>query len=258
MLVRRLCVEKSERITAFALSSSKPNNIFLSTNKGSIEKWNWVEGTRLEYWHISTPIYHMATSSIRSDETPNDLVYTVDRNGEGQWMLTVHKLLGGDEASKTDLGTLIRYSKPFTSVKIKENGRIIVLTSGSRLIIGTSAKPNEASLKDVVYIWRELDCPEWISTMDIRTRPFEIPSSEAKGANLESCGAFDVAVGLLRGQIIVYDDLLNNLIRKESKKNPEEKKGISSQRLHWHRTAVLALKWSKDGTFHFFGPTMQD
>lgn len=258
MLVRRLRVGKSERVTAFALSPSKPNNIFISTNTGSIEKWNWVEGTRLEYWHIYTPIYHLATSSFRSDETPNDLVYTVERKGEGQWMLTVHRLLGGDEASKTDLGTLIKYSGPFTSVKVLENGRIIVLTSGSRLIIGSSDNPDLASLKDIVYVWRELNCPEWISTIDIRTRPSEMLSTKAKGTNLGFDGALDVAVGALRGQIIIYDDLLNSLIQKESKSKPEKKRGVSSQRLHWHRTAVLALKWSKDGTFIIIGHPLHD
>lgn len=258
MLVRRLCVGKSERVTAFALSPSEPNNIFLSTNTGSIEKWNWVEGARLEYWHISTPIYNLATSSFRSGETPNDLVYTIDRDGEGQWLLTVHRLLGGEEASKTDLGTLIKHSTPFTSVKITENGRIIVLTSGSRLIVGSSDKPNLASLKDVVYIWRELNCSEWISTMDVRIRPSEVPSTKANGTALGFDGALDVAVGVLRGQIIIYDDLLNGLIKKESKDKLKKKTGMSSQELHWHRTTVLALKWSKDGTFIIFGFLLQD
>lgn len=248
----------SDRVTAFTLSPSKTNHIFLSTNTGSIEKWDWVGGTRLEYWHISTPIYHLATSSFSSDETPNDLVYTVDRKGEGRWMLTVHRLLGGDEASKTDLGTLIKHSDPLTSVKIVENGRIIVLTSGSRFIVGSSDKPDLVSLKDVAYVWRELTCPEWITTMDIRTRPYETPSTKAKGTNLGFDGALDVAIGTLRGQIIVYDDLLNGLIHKESKSKSEKKRGISSQRLHWHRTAVLALKWSKDGTFVIFGHLVQD
>lgn len=251
-------MRKSERITAFALSPSRPNNIFLSTNTGSIEKWDWVEGLRLEYWHISTPIYHLATSTLRSDETPNDLVYTVDRKGEGQWMLTVHRLLGGDQASKTDLSTLIKSSDAFTSVKISENGRIIVMTSGSRLIIGTADKPDSISLKDTIYVWREWNCPEWISTMDIRTRPFETSSAKAKGSNSGFDGALDVAVGALRGQIMIYDDLLNNLIQKESKNKPEKKKVVSSQRLHWHRTAVLALKWSKDGTFVALGHLQGD
>lgn len=257
LLVRRLCVRKTERVTTFALCPSKTNHIFLSTNTGSIEKWDWIEGIRLEYWHISTPIYHLATSIDRSNGTSNDLVYTVDRKGEGQWMLTVHRLLGGDEASKTDLGTLIRIPEALTSVKILENGRIIVMTSGSRIIIGSTDKPDLIPLKDIAYVWREVKCPEWISTVDVRIRPYDTVSTKAKGTNLELDGALDVAVGTLRGKIIVYDDLLKNLIRQEGNIKSEKNRGISSQRMHWHRTAVLALKWSKDGMLIIVGHLTQ-
>ncbi len=247
LLVRRLRMSKADRVTAFALSPSKMNHIFVSTNTGSIEKWDWVEGCRLEYWHISTPIYHLATSSSRPKETPNDLVYTVDRKGESQWLLTVHRLLGGDEASKTDLGTLIKYAEPLTSVKVLDNGRIIVLTSGSRLVVGTSDKPNLGSLKNITYVWRDVKCPEWITTMDVQIRPHERAGKKAEGPNLGCYGALDVAIGTLRGQIIIYDDFLKSLISKESNTKTETRRAISSQRIHWHRNAVLALKWSKDG-----------
>jgi NET1-associated nuclear protein 1 (U3 small nucleolar RNA-associated protein 17) len=247
LLVRRLRMSKADRVTAFALSPSKMNHIFVSTNTGSIEKWDWVEGCRLEYWHISTPIYHLVTASSRPKETPNDLVYTVDRKGESQWLLTVHRLLGGDEASKTDLGTLIKYAEPLTSVKVLDNGRIVVLTSGSRLIVGTSDKPNLGSLKDITYVWRDVKCPEWITTIDVQIRPHERVGKKAEGPNFGCYGALDVAIGTLRGQIIIYDDFLKSLISKESNIKTEKRRAISSQRIHWHRNAVLALKLSKDG-----------
>ena len=250
-------MRKSERVTAFALCPSKTNHIFLSTNTGSIEKWDWIEGIRLEYWHISIPIYHLATATHGSNETSNDLVYTVDRKGEGQWMLTVHRLLGGGEASKTDLGTLIKSPEALTSVKIMENGGIIVLTSGSRIIIGSTDKPDLTPLKDISYVWREVKCREWISTVDVRIRPYDTVSKKAKRTKSGLDGALDVAVGTLRGKIIVYDDLLNSLIHQESNIKSEKQKGISSQRMHWHRNAVLALKWSKDGMFIVIGHLTQ-
>lgn len=253
LLVRRLVVRKLGKVTGFALSPSQPNHIYLSTNVGSIEKWNWVEGKRLGCWHNSTPIHHLATSSLSSDEASNDLVYTVDRKGQTQWMLTVHRLLEGDEAPKTDLGTLMKYPSPLTSVKILMNGKIIILTCGSQLIVGYSDKPDSSSLKDVAYVWREIECPEWISSVDVQTRPYQTTIMEADGRNLGLDSALDVAVGTLRGPIVIYDDLLNNLVRNETSSKTENRRGLSSQKLHWHRTAVLALKWSKDGTYVLVG-----
>ena len=214
---------------------------------GSIERWDWTEGKRVEYWNISAPIYSLATMNLNMDVSSNALVYTVDRNGGVPWMLTVHRLLGGSEASKTDLGTLLKYSEPLTFIKILDSGRIIVATSGQRLIMGTCERPNLDSLKDVSYVWRDVDCPEWITSVDVRMRPYD--GKKPRVSKTSFHGAIDVAVGTLKGKIIVYDDLLGNLLRIENGMKGSQGNGANSRFLHWHRTAVLALKWSADGRF---------
>lgn len=254
LLVRKLQISRSDRVSAFALSSTNPSHLFVSTSSGSIEKWDWLDGTRLEYWNISATIYSLATSTPVHAETNNGLVYTVDRKDEGQWRLTVHRLLGGAEASKTDLGTLLKYNEPLIFVKILVNGRIVVVTSGSRLIIGTCDRPSPDSLKDLSYVWRDVNCPEWITSIDVQLRPYDTTAKKPKTSKATFHGAVDIVVGTLRGKIIIYDDLLENLVRIERGKTAQQVDSISSRRLHWHRSAVLALKWSMDGTyivFHF-------
>lgn len=256
LLVRRLQLSRSDRISAFALSSTNASHLFVSTSSGSIEKWDWSEGTKLEYWNTLVTIHSLATSMPVQAETGNGLVYTVDRTvdrkGEGQWRLTVHRLLGGSEASKTDLGTLLKYSDPLTFVKILDNGRTVIVTSGSRVIIGTSDMPSPDSLKDLSYVWRDVSCPEWITSIDVQLRPYDKTLKKPKSPKKAFHGAVDIAVGTLRGQIIIYDDLLENLIRIERGTKAQQVDGVSSRRLHWHRSAVLALKWSMDGTYVIF------
>lgn len=154
---------------------------------------------------------------------------------------------GGEEASKTDLGTLIKYPQPLTSVSVLEKGRIIVLTSKSRLIIGSTDKPDSTSLNELAYVWRDIECPEWITCIDVRIRPKDKHARKPNDSECGTLGAVDVVVGILTGAIIRYDDLLRNLIVKERHTKSEIATGVSSQRLHWHRNAVLTLKWSKDG-----------
>lgn len=214
---------------------------------GSIERWDWAEGKRLEYWNISASIYFLATTNQNIDKPSNALVYTVDREEVGPWMLTVHRLLGGSEASKTDLGTLLKYSEPLTFIKILDSGRIIVVTSGQRLMVGSCERPNPDSLKDVSYVWRDVDCPEWITSVDVRMRPYD--SKKPKASKTAFHGAIDVAVGTLKGKIIVYDDILENLIRIENSMKGSQGNGVNCRVLHWHRTAVPALRWSIDGRF---------
>lgn len=252
LLVRRLQLSRAHPVSAFALSSINTNHLFISTNSGSIEKWDWLEGTRLEYWDISATIYSLAMSMPVHTEKGNGLVYTVDRKGEGQWKLTVHRLLGGSEASKTDLGTLLKHGEPLKFVKILDNGRVVVITSGSRVIIGTCDRPSPDSLKDLSYTWRDVDCPEWITSIDVQMRPYDTTMKKPKPSKKSFPGAVDIVVGTLRGKIIVYDDLLGNLIRVESGTTAQQVDSISSRRLHWHRSAVLTLKWSLDGTYSVF------
>lgn len=245
--MRSLRIPGPERVSAFALSSTNPNFLFVSTNMGSIERWDWTEGKRLEYWNISAPIYSLATMNLSIDKSSDALVYTVDRKGEGPWMLTAHRLLGGSEASKTDLGTLLKFSEPLTFIKILDSGRIIVVTSGQRLIVGSCERPNPDPLKDLSYVWRDLDCPEWITSVDVRMRPYDIKKPRVSKTTFH--GAIDVAVGTLKGKIILYDDLLGKLLRIENGTKGSQGNGANSRFLHWHRTAVLALKWSADGRF---------
>lgn len=214
---------------------------------GSIERWDWTEGKRLEYWNISASIYSLATLNQNIEKSSNALVYTVDRKEAGPWMLTVHRLLGGSDASKTDLGTLLKYSEPLTFIRILDNGRIIVVTSGQRFMVGSCERPNSDSLKDVSYVWRDVDCPEWITSIDVRMRPYD--NKKPKVPETAFHGAIDVAVGTLKGKIIVYDDILGNFLRIENGMKGSQGNGTSCRFLHWHRTAVLALKWSTDGRF---------
>ena len=256
LLVRRLRVNKSDRVAAFALSFLETKHLFLATESGSIEKWDWIEGQRLEYWNISTPIQYITTSKPNLEGESTELVYTVDRKGGSQWMLTAHRLLGGEEASKTDLGTLIKYPQPLTSVSVLEKGRIIVLTSKSRLIIGSTDKPDSASLNELAYVWRDIECTEWITSIDVRIRPNNKDAKKPKNSESGTLGAIDVVVGVLTGAIIRYDDLLRHLIVKERLIKSENATGVSSQRLHWHRNAVLALKWSIDGACPALGAVL--
>lgn len=249
LLVRRLQISSPDRVSAFAISSTNQNQLYISTSLGIIEKWDWVEGTRLEFWNTSKPIHSLATSNPCITETANGLVYTVDRKSENNWLLTAHRLLGGSEASKTDLATLLKHPQPLTSVKVLDNGRVLLFTCGSRVTIGTCNRPNPDSLKDLSYVWREVECPEWITSIDAQLRPYKIPNQGSKKTYSEFHGAVDVAVGTLRGEILIYDDLLTNLIRIESGPKHGRANGVSSQRHHWHRTAVLALKWSIDGKY---------
>lgn len=275
--VRQLQRKKGDPISSFALSVSAPDQLYLATYSGTIEQWDWTENLKLGSWKLSSTIYFLATSKASDstvgtdhatngdvdglatnnalavkdegarDFTARDLVYTVDKKDQGLWMLSAHRLMGEQEVAKTEVITLHKSQEQLSSFKVIEGGQVIVATSGRQLIIGTSTMPGPSNLRELSYIWRILECPEWISSIDVRMRHVGNLETQARKKSLLR-DSLDVAVGGLKGAIHIYEDLLKKLFRREqaaSKNGAME--DIASRKLHWHRNPVLAVRWSLDG-----------
>lgn len=189
----------------------------------------------------------VAQKGAVSDNVTKDLVYTVDKKDQDLWRLSAHRLAGEKEVAATDVITLHKNKDPVSSFKVIEGGQVIVATSGRQLIIGTTTTPGPSNLRELSYIWRILECPEWISSIDVRMRLVGNLDVQAKKKGLLR-DSLDVVVGGLGGSIHIYEDVLKKLFRREqaaSKNSAME--DIISRRLHWHRSSVLAVKWSLDG-----------
>ena len=247
-LVRHLRISKSNKISAFALCSLRETDLYISTVKGTIEKWDWEQGCRVGYWKLSSSIYALTTSSRISGDALSDLVYTVDRKGADPWLVTAHRLVHGGESPSSEVKTLFSNQEAISSLKVLENGRFIVATSAAQLIIGHSNSPSPAKLQGLTYTWRIVESPEWIVSIDVRISHPEWDRKPSKGGK-KRIESLDIALGGLKGSIHIYENLLGNLICREQPHSKDNTKDIKSRRLHWHRNAVLALKWSLDGEF---------
>ena len=248
LLVRQLRIHKADSISAFAFSSTTPGHLYLSTISGTIEKWDWIEGSRLSHWKISSSIYSLETAEQNESDPGSDLVYTIDRKSQGPWLLSVHRLGGVDNGAKTDVKTLLTNQQALSSVRVLEKGRVIIATSGSQLMFGSSDEPAPSLLKDITYVWRIVECPEYIVSTDFRVRPSgEIPEMSKGKKSLAN--AIDIVIGGLKGSIHIYQDLLRNILKRDRRAGKEEPVRITSRRLHWHRNAVHAVKWSADGAY---------
>lgn len=245
LLVRSLQVSKGGTITGLALDASNRDRVYVTATSGDIERWHWKEGTRTNKWEISSSIHALGTAAHAEEETSNELVYTVDKKDGGKWLLSAHRLVGKGADTNTGVKTLLKYDERLSAFRVLAGGKVIVATSGQQLIVGTTEMPAPDKLSDIVYQWRIVDCPEWVTSFDVRIRPSERTSKRKHGVPLLE--AVDVALGGLKGAIHIYEDVLHKLVRKEKAGQAGTSEDISSRRLHWHRNAVLTLKWSLDG-----------
>ena len=208
-----------------------------------IEKWDWVQGLRLGQWRLSSSIYSLVTSSSGTRDSRTDFVYTIDRKEGEPWLLSAHRLAEVTETKTTDVMTLLKYEDQLSTVQVLEGGKVIMAISGSHIILGYLEGQASPALRDLSYVWRVIDCPEWVASIDARI----LRSSEGAKKKKETKDVITIAIGGLKGSIYIYDDLLTRMVHKERFPKKADVGDITSRRLHWHRNAVLAIKWSLDG-----------
>ncbi|MCJ1388675.1 hypothetical protein MMC18_001524 [Xylographa bjoerkii] len=252
LLVRTLSTStKQSGITGLALSASNFSHLYVTLSQGHLEKWDWTEGQRLGKWTTGSQISGVTVISQTSHNVEEDLIYTVDGR-PGSWMITAHHLRLGKDANQTEAHTLYKSTEPISSLKVLGSGDVVVASAGSRLILGNIANSEDSVLKNVKYTWRELTCPEWITTIDVRMSgdQKEAVDGGTMSASPTSSNSIDIVTGGLKGSVYVYRDLLAKLIQKERKKHLPPP---IAQHLHWHRTGVGAVKWSADGNYIISG-----
>lgn len=261
LLLRSLRVGRADNVSALKFSETDSSYIYVSTSSGIIQVWDWLDGKKVDSWDTNSTIEDLGTSKpVKSGQVISTsgignlngaIVHTVDRRGGSLWMITAHRLFGGRDAMKTEVATLRKVSEPLRSLKILENGRLVLASFGSCLTIGTTENTNPDSLKNLRYMWRDLQCPEWIASLDARITDRELPSKSSRKSKPKQSAivdrVVDIVIGGLKGSIFIYQDLLEQLALREHQINQEKKGDLSSRKLHWHRTAVLSVKWSLDG-----------
>ena len=246
LAVRHLPITQNDRITALCLSSVDDSHLYISTLSGIVEEWDWSSGVKLGHWKLSSSTHSLATPIRDVEDKMNRLVYTIDRKKTGPWSISACQLSIENDGKQAEEKILFKHTAFLSSIRVIEGGRFVVATSESQLILGNTATSVSSSLQDLAYKWRVVDCPEWIASIDIRMTYPELTGKKSRGGGTHY-GLIDIAVGGLNGSIHVYEDLLGKLIRKEQPNKRETAADITSRKLHWHRNAVLSLKWSLDG-----------
>ena len=222
----------------------------MATSQEILYLFAWAEGKKLGRWKLGARVWELAIATVRSSEDTTDVVYTREQTGT-KWKISAHKLRSGEDASKTESKTILSSSNPITRFKLIRDGKFIVATSGKRLLLGELTSNLSTSLRDLKYVWRELDTPEWITCFDVRessedpTLTYNDPIRAKETGGRDS--VVDVVLGHTTGVIFVYEDIINKLVRQERQRDDKAVSGIVPRRMHWHREAVHSVKWTSDG-----------
>ncbi|KAL9040061.1 MAG: hypothetical protein Q9180_002148 [Flavoplaca navasiana] len=262
LLLRELRPSHHHRVSDMAMSASDTSLVYISTEAGSVQLWNFMTGSLIDHWITKSSIYALQTIEPADSKNLSNIVYTIERQSQqGSWRIGAHRLTVYKEAKshaeskkrQRDAVHVRQSREPITSFRVLDQGRIIIATSGSILTLGYTQTPSEKPLKGVSYTWRDIECPEWISCIDVRiVPPDQGTKRRTSGPDLE-VARIDIVVGGLKGTVHVYDDLLRQLTRLEKPSKRVPNMDLSSRKQHWHRNTVFSVKWSRDGNYLISG-----
>ena len=238
VLEHSLPVDPADMVTSMTLSAADPDTLYIGTKKGYILSFCWPDGKRNGRWLTDAKIVDLVTG--RDSETVDETLLTIDASK--RWRITAHRLGSKDSTHKAELSTILKLKKPIRTLKVTQGCRVIVAITLDSILIGHRARSPAASLKDLKYIWREVQCHEPLVCFDVRQ---ETIFSNASPEN----PTIDLAVGDIHGCIYIYQNILHTL--KGSTARPGEPVDPATAKvgreLHWHRQSVGGLAWSLDG-----------
>ncbi len=246
-LTNTLPLERGGLLSSFALSCAKPNLVYIADSRGYITLWNWTNGSKMEYWEIGTAVSSMEV--VLRPEFDEDLVYCHQSSPNNT--ISVHTLGKKSQESTTEAKTVITTDSPVRGIQVLLQGKYIVLNCKESIVVAKRSQLSNTSLQDFEYVWRELRFSNRITTCSAFLRTPEAPASGKKNAQ-SARDVLDIAVGDEIGVIQLFEDILPTFAaiegnQKGNKNKADNAENFRPKRLHWHREAVGAVKWSLDG-----------
>ncbi|KAH0163582.1 WD40 repeat-like protein, partial [Aureobasidium melanogenum] len=215
-LVERKLPGPDRSATAFAVSTTDDEELYIASSTGRIQRWNWITGTPVDD-DIKFEGAISALAVTPSEDASQDTLYAICHNDD-DWNI----VLGGRTI----------YTSKDSLSHLRVEGQYIVAATPSKLVVGKRVSNDDSPRYDFV----EITVSAGVTSLECR-----IESTESKKGKTEN---ISVAVGNVSGEIFLYENVY------PSNKNAES---LTPRTLHWHREAVATVKWSKDGNYLISG-----
>lgn len=226
-------------------SKQNPDTIWVASSDGRVFQANWtVSKTSASFQTRSATAQAMAVVSKNiSGKTEEVILVTESDKPHRVEVVAYLAKIQAEFESKTVL-SMKKSGNGLQLLESSEDGQVLVGAINDRLFFGAPSKQNFDSLMDIEYEIYTFDIPDLVTALDLRVYP---RLAMGKKSRSETGPVLDVVVGGARGSIYVYHDVLAR--SQALGKSGADKEMIQAQNFHWHRKAVHAVKWSRDGTY---------
>jgi len=237
LLVRSSPINRSS-IVSCAFSTLDPTKVYIGYTNDTISLWDWTTNQVAAQADTQRRLRRIIPLTLHGEEE----VILVLRQSEDKSSSAVAYLVDHTEQNFESARTVLERPLNIVNLESYAQGSVLIASSYGKLLIGYSQDVIEKGAR-MTYTWREVSIAGSVTSFDAQVRPYSLNSGRKVPVT-------DLAIGLSSGIIMLYQDLLYKLIGKEKKLNNED---IIPRKLHWHRTAVNTVKWSRDQRYIISG-----
>ncbi|KAI1378796.1 sporulation protein [Hypoxylon crocopeplum] len=237
-----------EQVVSICPSPSSSNLVWVASSVGHIWLIDWTngDGSKSPYTLQCGLLLHMSVEHVRIGPEFRDAPL-ISLEKKGNWQIVICDVRGSKlKASKS----LLSQSTPFLNLRSVRNGNVLAASSERNVMLGTLRTQAAKSVQELEYEFFTLDCSDEIMCLDVRTTD-RIHLNRKSQAEAGDELVVDIAVGCARGAVYFYNDLLPQLRRLHNSKG--HRGPLQPRKYHWHRRAVHAIKWSRDGHYIISG-----
>ena len=244
--------EHLEHIISACLSPLDPDFVWVASSLGRIWLINWTTGDGASS-HVKIKCDFISGMSVDSmdfgDET-RDVPFVCIRKAS-RWQIVACTI---QDRGLKSTAILFSQEKDFAihNIQTLRNGHTIVASADRNVLLGSLTRKG-ASLDQVAYQFYTFDCSDDITCLDARSAD-RVHLNRATQRKQGDDPVIDIVVGCARGPVFLYNDILPQL--QILSKGKSRDFSLQPRKYHWHRRAVHAVKWSRDGK-HFIVRTSE-
>ncbi|ODA76111.1 hypothetical protein RJ55_08394 [Drechmeria coniospora] len=244
-------------VVATRLSVENPEFVWVACSDGQIYHVQWTQSSEASpsFRTISRTAKAMVVVPSRLQGNDGEILLVTESEKSNRTEVVAYR---SKPASTPKLKSLLVLKKPGSGLHLlatSADGQVLAGACHDRLFLGVASPVVGDKPELPQYEFFSFDAPDLITSLDMRI--YKRPHSANRNGKAQS-GSFagsdtvvDIIVGGARGSIYVYRDAL---LRAQSIGKPQiANDGIQTQKFHWHRKAVHAVKWSLDGNYFISG-----
>lgn len=191
----------------------------------------------------------MVVVSAKIGQSQEDIVVVAESDKPNRMDLVAYRGLTGSTPESKAFVTLKKPGNALHILESSDDGQVLVGALNDRLVIGNLSQRNISNFDEIQYDFFSFDAPDLVTAIDLRITEKHAQGNghgSKKNRHAEVEKAVDILVGGARGSIYLYQDALARI--QASGKSSPDSPAIQAQKYHWHRKAVHAVKWSRDGS----------